>query len=341
MQTCATLFRQFCLQHNLLDFSLQIEVFCSAVWELPQCRHYLGHSFSHLIFDNIEEDMPVAHDLLRHWLDDLRLQPAGLRPRCRLPQLFGRRPRSAYQLQELCDRTLEFPESLVASPAIQSLNAYLASALQGLPIPPADSPAQPQLPEIHIESADQAETSDSLAQSEINNQKSKIINLKSTRFYPQMLDWVSSTIAGLVHDQGLPAGEIVVLAPFLSDALRFSLIDRLQRQGVPARSHRPSRSLRDEPATQCLLTLAALAHPGWGVCPSRFDVAYALVQSIRIGPGARPAADRDRLPPEGQDSYSDLLRPDAPRAAQRITYRLGERFEKLRLWLEVGAPARR
>ncbi len=34
VQTCASLFRQFCLQHNLLDFSLQIEVFCSAVWPL-------------------------------------------------------------------------------------------------------------------------------------------------------------------------------------------------------------------------------------------------------------------------------------------------------------------
>ena len=29
-QTCANLFRQYCLEHNLLDFSLQIEVFCSA-----------------------------------------------------------------------------------------------------------------------------------------------------------------------------------------------------------------------------------------------------------------------------------------------------------------------
>ena len=61
-----------------------------------------------------------------------------------------------------------------------------------------------------------------------------------------------------------------MLAPFLSDALRFSLIERLAAGWTsPARSHRPSRSLREEPATQCLLTLAALAHPQWGICPSQ------------------------------------------------------------------------
>jgi len=34
--------------------------------------------------------------------------------------------------------------------------------------------------------------------------------------------------------------------------------------------------LHDEPASQALLTLAALAHPHWNVRPSKFDVAYAL-----------------------------------------------------------------
>ena len=51
----------------------------------------------------------------------------------------------------------------------------------------------------------------------------------------------------LAYIIAIPANEIVILAPFMSDALRFSLIERLRENGVAARSHRPSRALRDEP----------------------------------------------------------------------------------------------
>ena len=81
-----------------------------------------------------------------------------------------------------------------------------------------------------------------------------------------------------MQDEHVPPGEIVVLAPFLSDALRFSLMQRLE--GIPVRSHRPRARLREEPAARCLLTLAQLAHPEWGLKPTAFDVAYALMQAI-------------------------------------------------------------
>ncbi|MCB0238230.1 MAG: hypothetical protein KDH08_06210, partial [Anaerolineae bacterium] len=40
-QECATRFREYCLRHNLLDFSLQVEVFRQHLWSLPECRDYL------------------------------------------------------------------------------------------------------------------------------------------------------------------------------------------------------------------------------------------------------------------------------------------------------------
>jgi hypothetical protein len=155
------------------------------------------------------------------------------------------------------------------------------------------------------------------------------------RYHPEMLDWVAAEIVGLVREQDVPPGEIVVLAPFLSDALRFSLMNRLERQDVPARSHRPSRALREEPATQCLLTLAAVAHPQWGICPTRFDVAYALLQAIdgmdlvraqllaeivyRIKENVPTLSSFDQINPDMQE---------------RITFVLGGRYEDLRTWIE-------
>ncbi|UCH58881.1 MAG: hypothetical protein JSV61_11760, partial [Anaerolineales bacterium] len=67
-QTCASLFRQHCLEHNLLDFSLQLEVFWYILWNNPLCREYLLDTYRHLVVDNLEEDTPLAHDLIRAWL---------------------------------------------------------------------------------------------------------------------------------------------------------------------------------------------------------------------------------------------------------------------------------
>ncbi len=93
---------------------------------------------------------------------------------------------------------------------------------------------------------------------------SEVLQYADAHFYPELLDWLTDEISNLL-EEGMEPAEIVVLAPYLSDALRFSLMHRLETRGIPVRSHRPSRSLRDEPATQSLLTLAALAHPQWGI----------------------------------------------------------------------------
>jgi hypothetical protein len=151
-----------------------------------------------------------------------------------------------------------------------------------------------------------------------------------------MLDWVAEQIDELVKEQGVPPGEIVVLAPFLSDALRFSLTDRLREREIPTWSHRPSRALREEPATHCLLTLAALAHPHWGIRPSRFDVAYALVEAIDEMDLVRAqllAAIVYRV----EDGVPTLGSFDAIKLEmqERLTFVLGERYEGLRRWIET------
>src|SRR5512143_530999 len=67
-QDCANRFRQYCLDHNLLDFSLQMEIFANLLWPHPYVREYLTGTFQHLIYDNLEEDVPRAHDLIREWM---------------------------------------------------------------------------------------------------------------------------------------------------------------------------------------------------------------------------------------------------------------------------------
>jgi superfamily I DNA/RNA helicase len=320
VQACASRFREYCLAHNLLDFSLQLEVFWKYLWPLPACRQYLQGTYRHLVYDNLEEDTPVSHDLVGEWLPDLDSalliydQGAGLR------LFLGADPHNARQLKDLCPEQAVLEDSFVTAPQVARLARGLESRLQPGTASQAPAAAKEEPAATEVRSA---------------------LAFEAQRFYPQMLDWVADRIAELVHGERVPPDEIVVLAPFLSDALRFSLATRLEARQVPARSHRPSRSLREESATQCLLTLAALAHPGWWQ-PTRYDVAYALVQAIDGLDLVRAQllaeiVYREKESPPSLASFEAIK----PIAQERITFRLGGRYEHLRLWLEdyrQGAP---
>lgn len=303
-QDCANRFREYCLAHNLLDFSLQVEVFLNHLWSLPLCREYLLARYTHLIVDNVEEGAPVAHDLLREWLRHCQSalliydEGAGYR------RFLGADPQSARRLRELCGDKVALSESYVTSPDMRALAYELARSLK--------RPAEAASGDVGA-----------------------VLKYQYHRYHPEMLDWVAGEISDLVHGRGVEAGEIVVLAPFLPDALRFSLVNRLEQRDVPVRSHRPSRALRDEPATQCLLTLAAIAHPQWGICPTRFDVAYALMQAIEEMDLVRAQllADIVYRVRAGAPTLSSFDRIDTD-MQERLTFVLGQRYEDLRAWIE-------
>ena len=312
-QECASRFRQYCLANNLLDFSLQIEVFTQHLWSTPLYQEYITCTYRHVIADNLEEEPPVTHDLLRTWLPRLDSaflifdQHAGYR------HFLGADPQTTYTLKELCSEQVVFNESFVNTAVLVGLEERLTPILLNL----AEPLGVRELGSVfNIHDA---------------------VDLESLRYFPQMLDYVVSRVAELVNQEGLPPGEIVVLAPFLSDALRFSLTNRLERFGIPARSHRPSRTLRDEPAVQCMFSLACLAHPHWtGIfTPTRFDFAYALVQAIEGMDLVRAQllAEIVYRKNKGDPTLLPFER-IKPEMQERITYRFGGSYERLRLWLE-------
>ena len=129
------------------------------------------------------------------------------------------------------------------------------------------------------------------------------------------------------------------MAPFLSDALRFSLLEGLTARGIKARSHRPSRALRDEPAARALLTFARLAHPGWDMAPAAFDVAFALVAAIDGLDLVRAKLLTDVLYRRGQLLPFAEIKVAAMQ--DRITFELGARYDSVQGWLgdySAGTP---
>ena len=316
VQASAMAFRAFCLEHNLLDFSLQVELFNKVLWPLPACREYLEKTYRHLIVDNIEEDTPVAHDILLEWLPSfdsaviLQDQDAGYR------FFLGADTVSAQRLVAACDETLTFPRNLISSKNIQSLQAGIRRVVADLMGEPAVQSATPLT----------------------DPTQALVTPADNLRFFPAMINWAAAEVRRLI-DEGTPPGEIVILAPFMSDVLRYTLSRKLDEYGVPHHSHRPSRALRDEPAAQTLLTLATVAFPGWNLRPKRINFAFALMQAIDRFDLVRAQLLSHYIYDERAAGFPLKPFEEVPAEERdRITYRAGKRYEQLRSWLSTTLP---
>ena len=136
-QACVNQFRQFCLERNLLDFSLRIETFYQHLWQTEGVRRYLTEHYRYLIVDNIEEDTPFAHSVLRTWLPQtteallVNDEDAGYRI------FLGANWQTAAELQTLADETIYLTDSHVAPPDILALGERLGQIILGRPGQPA------------------------------------------------------------------------------------------------------------------------------------------------------------------------------------------------------------
>ncbi|MCY4061917.1 MAG: UvrD-helicase domain-containing protein [Chloroflexi bacterium] len=300
-QTCAIAFRKYCLERNMLDFSLQLEIFREHVWAEPSARRYLRGRYRHVIVDGVEEDNPASHGLLRDLLEscDSALiiydRDAGFR------RFLGADPDSARRLRDRCDLKKTFDETFVMGAEVKTLGAELAAQLDlSVPLKCDADPRPALITEAH-------------------------------RYHPEMVDWVARQVDMLVRERDVSPNDIVILAPFLSDALRFGLTDGLSQRGIPIRSHRPSRALRDEPAARTLLTLARLAHPHWRMAPTDFDIVFALMTAIKDLDLVRAKLLTEMLHRNGQLLPFAEVRSTAMQ--ERVTFDLGERYDRLAAWI--------
>lgn len=310
VQECGLRFRQHCLENNLLDFSLQFEVFAQYLWPSTLCKNYLTSTYKHLIYDNVEEDVPLTHDIILDWMPNLQSaliiqdEDAGFRT------FLGADPISASRLQDVCEK-VDFSGSFIQSDAIKKFSSCLSTSIR-----------------------------EHKGQKNNDFEVLEAFSVHPFKFYPQSMDWIVEQIRQLVIDQAVSPEEIVVLTPFLSDSLRFALSQRFEESKLPFSTFRPSRSLEDEPVVNAMLTLAKLSHPEWKLIPTRHDLRYMLMQVL-------PDLDLIRAdllsqilysPNRADHQFTSFAQIAAP-MQERITFVAGNRFETLRLWLEDPANA--
>lgn len=306
----ARAFRQFCFENNLLDFSLQIEAFVGALVGDELIQNYVLGKYDYLIADNLEENFPVTLDFIRWLSPSLRFSffvydsDAGYRV------FLGADPVSAKRLYEISITREVLNTSVVQSLSLQALTAALTDILD-------------KTRDLTLEEEAVLEAAHPTA----------AFQYAFHTFYPQMLNWAIEQVVRLIQEQHIEPHQIVIVAPYLNDSLRFTLTTQLEKLNIPFVTHRPSRALRDEPAARTLLTWMALINPYEQQPPHPADLTDTLVQSID---GLDPI--RARLLASivyGEVGKRELGSFDEINTTMqtRITYRVGERYDYLRNWL--------
>jgi len=309
VQVCANRFREYCLDHNLLDYSLLMETFWNVLWPLPIVQNYLQQAYQHLIYDNPEEDTPRGHDLILDLMDNFSSsliifdQDGGYR------KYLGADQSSAIRLKDKCSKYFRLETSFVMSEEIADLANRFRDHLSG---------------SINLIRHDKPD----------KQARIPVTFTPDSRFFPQMLDWVTEKVHNLIKDNGIPPSEIAILAPFLSDSMRFSIFNRFSTLDIPIRSLRPSRSLRDEPASQAILTLSKLCHPTWKLMPSISDIGNMFFFCIKDMDLVRSQllASKVIQQKDQQLNSFDHIKSDIQ---ERITYLFGNRYEQIRKRIEA------
>lgn len=301
-QDCATAFRNYCLEFNLIDFSLQYEIFNKIIHDSFLIRQYLFKSYDYLVYDNCEEDTPVAHDLILEWLPAFKSalviqdENAGFR------SFLGADPVSANRLSKMCQKTIQVQESFISSSSIQEINTIYKKALSHQPI------------------------------SVIPEHVFKRLSFHYHKFYPDMINLVVEQIENYL-DQGVEPGKIAILAPFVSNSLRFQIQQRMNEKNIQLVTHRPSRSLREESITHSLISFAKLAYPEWGLSPSLYQFRTAISHAIgNMDPIRADLLARIVL----SKNKSFLLRPMddvRPEMLERITSQAVYQYQQIYSWL--------
>jgi superfamily I DNA/RNA helicase len=349
VQSVALAFRQYCLEHSLLDFSLQMQTFAQHLMRAPRYREHIARRYRHVLVDNVEENPPVAHYFVAALLqtcDSAMLaedDPGGYRI------YLGADVESARALRAQCDEMVELEHSYTASPAALEFGRALgsqfdAAAQAGLGAGMPEAALQPGEFEPdgdHVPVQEPVQQPEPEPERATNGHGSSASHLRdalgdlpgSTKYWTGMVSWVVDHIAGLVAS-GVQPSDIAVMAPYVEDVLRFELQERLRQHDIRVRSVRPSRPLYDHPIVRTLVTLARLAHPQWGQFIVTADLARALSTSIADLDVARAQLIADAAV---RASQRELLPLDDLALWQRVGMRFFDRYATLQKWLAASS----
>ncbi len=310
-------FRQHCLENSLVDQSLLYELFYQILGSEALFSQLLAEPCRHLIVDNCEEHVFACHRLLQTLIPStdsclcLSDSEAGLR------YFLGAYPEGVATVAQLCQHRY----ALIRHP--ESGRVRLEKSIGQIIVP---RPLY-AIPEIHCEHTAHVYRHAPLDLT--SGFPDTFLDITLREHYAETLSWIADRTQDLIQNGNVPPSQIILLAPNVSNALRFTLQQLLRQRGIDLYSHRPSRKLEEEPAAVALLGFACLAHPHWDRPLDEIQRRIALLMSIEGLEGWRgPLLSKDW----GQRKYLRFLE-KTQSFRDRVEQANGLRYDLLRDWL--------
>ncbi|MDJ0677871.1 MAG: recombinase family protein [Calothrix sp. MO_167.B42] len=103
------------------------------------------------------------------------------------------------------------------------------------------------------------------------------VQLIQTTSRAQLLRQTAQTIVQAIHTGQVQPQEVAIIAPGLDAIARYTIVEILNKQGIPVTSLNDQRPLISSPQIRALLTVLAFVYPGLGRLVDRDGVAEMLV----------------------------------------------------------------
>lgn len=271
-----------------LDYGLAVALYRSLL-DQPWYRQEL-QQFQHLLADDVDEQSPAAHDLIAALLEHVVKAVLTFSTDGGHAGFFGADASNGWQRFGNIGKIVPVRWS---KQYLGAGKAVYTSILRG------ESPVAPKLqPEIEFLHED----------------------LRS-----ELLDQVGEKVVRLLG-QGVPPGEIAVIAPLADKVLEHTLALHLREVAVPLNVLTKNKRLIDEPYVRAMMTLALLAHPQWELDWGLPDLAQSLQLLLKLDPV--------RAWLLGRQVRDYQLAPLELWQRERVGFRAAQGYDLLRQWLE-------
>ena len=309
-------FRRNCLRQNLVSIDLLYELFLLLLQDEPLTESLLLDRCRHLIAFECEELDHACHQFLGKIIPRTDSSLCLADPSGGFRYFLGAHPKGLPRLAEVSDRafTLTDPPDSGRAVMAQRITRGIFGADSRMPGPGRVGTS------VEVVRSSPLDACCGTMQ--------EYFDISHHDHFADTLTWTADTVAALVQEGGLPPKQVVILAPVVGNALRFTLEQKLRRRSLEMFTHRPSRMLKDEPAVQALLALTCLAHPHWRLPVDPVAKRIVLQMSMRDLEGWRAHS----LAQVWTDRYQPFLSYPA-NLQDRIGARFGVRFDVLRSWL--------
>lgn len=214
------------LASGLLDYGLALTLFSETLLPAPGYRAFLRGRFCRLLVDDLEEAAPAERAFIAAMAEAVEEAVLTIDPDGGHGILYGSAAAEVLARFAGADRVvLPDPAPDLDARLAQIREAQAAAGPPGLPAPPGP---------VHL----------------------------AAEFWGDMVARAAEAVADLAAE-GLPPGEIAVIAPRVDHLLATALGQALAARGIPLQPVVPTRRLLDEPAVRAIVALAGLAVPAW------------------------------------------------------------------------------